>query len=154
MLISFFLQSTGGQAYEQRHFSLRVRECLVVHSCLILCDLMDCSPRGSSAHGDAPGKNTGVGCHALLQGVFPTQGLNPGLLHCRWILYHLSQPGRVREKGQDSLRQDIMCDYNDKSDRKQVKENSFTMESELTSPCNREDSSMVWGWGGEWYVRI
>ena len=122
MLISFFLQSTGGQAYEQRHFSLRVRECLVVHSCLILCDLMDCSPPGSSAHGDAPGKNTGVGCHALLQGVFPTQGLNPGLLHCRWILYHLSQPGRVREKGQDSLRQDIMCDYNDKSDRKQVKE--------------------------------
>ena len=39
---------------------------------------------------DFPGKNTGVGCHFLLQGIFPTQRLNPGLLHCRLILYHLS----------------------------------------------------------------
>ena len=37
---------------------------------------------------DFPGKHTGVGCHFLLQGIFPTQGWNPGLLHCRWILYH------------------------------------------------------------------
>ena len=44
---------------------------------------MDDSPPGSSVHGDSPGKNTGVGCHALLQGMFPTQGPNPGLLHCR-----------------------------------------------------------------------
>ena len=47
----------------------------------------------SSVHGDSPGQNTGVGCHALLQGTFPTQGLNPALLHCRWILYHLSHQG-------------------------------------------------------------
>ena len=39
---------------------------------------------------DSPGKNPGVGCHALLQGNFLTQGLNPGLLYCRWILHHLS----------------------------------------------------------------
>ena len=39
---------------------------------------------------DSPSKNTGVGCHALLQGIFPAQGSNPGLLHCRQILYHLS----------------------------------------------------------------
>ena len=39
---------------------------------------------------DSPGKNTGVGCHFLLQGIFLTQGSNPGLLHCRKILYHLS----------------------------------------------------------------
>ena len=45
---------------------------------------------GSSVHGDSPGKNIGVGCYALLQGIFPTQGLNSGLLHCRQILYHLS----------------------------------------------------------------
>ena len=38
----------------------------------------------------SPGKNTGVGCHALLQGILPTQGWNPGLRHCRWILYCLS----------------------------------------------------------------
>ena len=37
-----------------------------------------------------PGKNTGVGCHFLLQGIFPFQESNPGLLHCRQILYHLS----------------------------------------------------------------
>ena len=38
----------------------------------------------------SPGKNTGVGSHALLQGIFLTQGSNPGLLHCRQILYQLS----------------------------------------------------------------
>ena len=49
-------------------------------SCPTLCDPMDCSPPGSSVHGNSPGKNTGVGCHAFLQGIFPTQGSNPGLL--------------------------------------------------------------------------
>ena len=44
-------------------------------------------------HGDSPGKNTGVGSHFLLQGIFPTQGSSPGLLHCRWSLYHLSHQG-------------------------------------------------------------
>ena len=39
---------------------------------------------------DSPGKNTGVSCHALFHRIFPNQGLNPGLLHCMWILYHLS----------------------------------------------------------------
>ena len=41
----------------------------------------------------SPGKNTGVGCHSFLQGIFPTQGLNLGPLHCRWILYLLSHLG-------------------------------------------------------------
>jgi len=57
---------------------------------------MDCHLPGSSVHGDSPGKNTGVGCHALLQGIFPTQGSNPGLPHCRWILYCLSHQGSPR----------------------------------------------------------
>ena len=39
---------------------------------------------------DSPGKNTGVGCHSLLQGIFPSQESNPSLLHCRWIIYRLS----------------------------------------------------------------
>ena len=51
---------------------------------------------GSSAHGDSSGKNTGVGFHAVLQGIFPTLGSNWGLLHCRWILYHLSHQGIPR----------------------------------------------------------
>ena len=54
---------------------------------------MDCSPPGSSALGDSPGKNTEVGCHFLLQQIFLTQGLNPDLPHCRWILYQLSFQG-------------------------------------------------------------
>ena len=57
---------------------------------------MHCSLPGSSVHGDSPGKNTGVGCHAVLQGIFPTQRLNLGLPHCRWILYHLSYQGSPR----------------------------------------------------------
>ena len=61
---------------------------LAAQSCLTLCDPMDCSPPGSSVHRDSAGKNTGVGCHALLEGIFLTQGSNPGLLHCRWILTH------------------------------------------------------------------
>ena len=64
--------------------------CLVAQSCLTLCNSMDCSPPGSSVHGDSPSKSIGVGCHALLQGIFPTQASNSGLLHCKWILYCLS----------------------------------------------------------------
>ena len=52
-----------------------------------------CSPPGSSVHRDSPSKNIGVGCYALLQGIFPTQGLNSGLPHCRQILYCLSYQG-------------------------------------------------------------
>ena len=51
--------------------------CLVTQSWLTLCDPMESSLPGSSVHGDSPGKNTGVSCHALLQGNFQIQGLNP-----------------------------------------------------------------------------
>ena len=51
---------------------------------------------GSSVHGDSPEKNTGVGCHALLQGILPTQGSNPGVLHYSQILYQLSHQGTSR----------------------------------------------------------
>ena len=50
-------------------------------------------PRGLHAPWNSPGQNTGVGSLSLLQGIFPTQGLNPGLLHCRQILYLLSHKG-------------------------------------------------------------
>ena len=63
-------------------------------SCPTLCDPKDDSPPGSSVHGNSPGRNTGVGCHTLLQGIFLTQGLNPGLPRGRQILYHLSHQGR------------------------------------------------------------
>ena len=73
--------------------------CLVSQSCLILCDPMDCSPPGSSVHVDIPGKNTGAGCHAHLQGIFLTQRINPGLPQGRRILYHpsLQESPRILE---------------------------------------------------------
>jgi len=71
--------------------------CLVAQSCLTLCNPMDCSLPGCSVHGDYPGKNTGVGCHTLLQGIFTTQGLNPSLKHGRQILYRLSHQGKFLE---------------------------------------------------------
>ena len=67
--------------------------CLVFQSCPTLCNTMDCSPPGSSVHGILQTKSTGVGFHALLQGIFPTRGLNPCLQHCRRILYRLSLQG-------------------------------------------------------------
>ena len=54
---------------------------------------MDHSPPGSSVHGDSSEKNTGVGCHTLLRGVFPTQGLNPCLPHCKRVSNHLNHQG-------------------------------------------------------------
>ena len=53
--------------------------CLVAQLCPTLCDPMDCSPPDSSIRGDSLGENIGLGCHALLQWIFPT---NPGLPHC------------------------------------------------------------------------
>ena len=67
--------------------------CLVAQSCPTLCNPVDCRQSGSSVHGDFPGKNIAVGCHALLQGILPTQRSNPSLLHCRRILYCLSHQG-------------------------------------------------------------
>ena len=51
---------------------------------------------GLYSPGNSPGQNTGVDSLSLLQGIFPTQGLNPGLPHCRQILYQLSHKGRPR----------------------------------------------------------
>ena len=55
--------------------------CMIAQLCLILCNPMDSSPSGSSVHGIFQAKNTGVGFHFLLQGIFPTQVLNLHLLH-------------------------------------------------------------------------
>ena len=63
---------------------------LVVQLHLTLCNHGTGSPTGSSVHGIFHGKNTRVTVHSLLQEVFPTQGLNSDLLHCKQILYHLS----------------------------------------------------------------
>ena len=60
---------------------------------------------------DFPGNSTGVDCHFLLQGIFPTQGLNPGLAHCRQTLYHLSHQGSpgIKEKKKKKALEHLNC---------------------------------------------
>ena len=53
-------------------------------------------PHGLQSPWNSPGQNTGVGSLSLLQGIFPALGLNPGLLHWRWILYQLNHKGSLR----------------------------------------------------------
>ena len=71
-------------------------------SCPTLCDSKDCSPPGSSGPWDFPGKTIGVGCHFILQGIFPTQGSNSHFLHWQADSLPLSQegnPSRVSYRG-------------------------------------------------------
>ena len=68
---------------------------LVAQLCPTLCDPHGLQPTRLLCPWDFPGKDTGVGCHFLLQGIFPTQGLNLGLLHRKQILYHLSYEGNL-----------------------------------------------------------
>ena len=63
-------------------------------SCSVVSDSLQ--PHGLYSPWNSPGQNTGVGSLSLLQGIFPTQGLNPGLPHCRQILYQLSHKGSPR----------------------------------------------------------
>ena len=88
--ISTELQSQVEQSSELYRINM-LGDCVLRHS-VWLCP-MDSSPPGSSVYGDSPGKNTGVGWHAVLQGIFPTQSSNPGLPQCRWILYNLRCQG-------------------------------------------------------------
>ena len=70
---------------------------LAAQSCLTLCDPMDCSLPGSSrlpCPWDFPGKNSAVGCHSLPQGIFPTQGSNPGVLHWQVDALPSKPPGK------------------------------------------------------------
>ena len=95
MLVHMYTYCT--QACTHTHTYKLASTCMRALSCLTVYNSMDCSPPGSSGHGIFLGKNTGVGCHFLLQGIFLTQGSNPGIPHCRWILYsliHLGSPIR------------------------------------------------------------
>ena len=77
----------GGQRAQQTYYNPRIYGAKLLQLCLTLFNPMDDSLPCSSVYSsgkeywDSPGKNTGVGCHVLLQGIFPTQGLNPCLLH-------------------------------------------------------------------------
>ena len=66
---------------------------LAIQSRPTLCDATDCGPPGSSVRGILQARILEWVSHSLLQRIFPTQGLKLDLLHCRQILYHLSQQG-------------------------------------------------------------
>ena len=75
----------------------------VAQSCLTLCDPMDCTPPGSSVHGASPGKNTGVGCHALLQGNLPNPGTEPTSPALLVDSLPSEPPGKPKNTGVGSL---------------------------------------------------
>ena len=106
-MCSLLLTFNSGQCSMNRG----TKKMLVAQLCPTLCNSIDCSPPGSSVHGGSPGKNTGVGSHSLLQGIFPTQGLNPGLLHGRQILYHLSHELSLARTSSSAFRRAILNVY-------------------------------------------
>ena len=67
--------------------------CVILSHVQLFCNPLDCS----LCPWNFPGKNTGVGCHSLCQGIFPNQKSNLGLLHCGQILYHLSHQWTKQE---------------------------------------------------------
>ena len=90
--------------FPKRTYCLSVNQSMKVKSesevaqlCPTLCNPMDYSLTRFLCPWDFPGKHTGVGCHCLLQEIFPTQGLNLGLPHCRQTLYCLSHQGSEPE---------------------------------------------------------
>ena len=77
--------------------------CLVAQSCPPLCDPMDCSLPGSSVHGNSPSKNTGVGCHALLQENLPNPGIEPRSPTFQADSLLSKPPGKPMNTGVDNL---------------------------------------------------
>ena len=73
----------------ETHYRKSSKNVNIAQSCSTVCEFM-----GSSWN--SPGQNTGVGSLSFLQGIFPAQGLNPGFLHCRQILYQLSLKRNLR----------------------------------------------------------
>ena len=118
----------------------------VTQSCLTFCDPMNCSPPGASVLGDSPGQNTGVGSLSLFQGIFPTQGSNPGIEPRSPTLQADSLPAEPPRKprktgmGSLSLLQRIFLT--------QELNQGFPGGSEgKASACNVGDPGSIPGWG-------
>ena len=75
-------------------YMLSTVQVLWTEGCSVVSDSL--RPHGLYSPWNSPGHNTGVGSLSLLQGIFPTQGLNPDLPHCKQILYQLSHKGSPR----------------------------------------------------------
>ena len=122
MLLSQFIPPSLSQTYSQMgslSLGLNWESCSVISDSLL--------PHGIYSSWNSPGQNTGVGSHSLLQGIFPTQGSNPSLPHCRQVLYQLSyqeSPRKLEWVGSLSLLQRIF----------------LTQESKPGSPALQADS--------------
>ena len=93
------VESLGGSNFSQGFKLSKPKESQRV-SCSVMSDSLQphrLYPDRLLCPWSSPGKNTGVGCHSLLQGISPTQGSNLGFLHCRPIIYHLSHHGSSEE---------------------------------------------------------
>ena len=115
-----------------RWYLIVVLICKVKWSCSVMSDSLrphGLWPTRLLCPWNFPGKNTGVGCHFLLQGILPTQGSNPGLLHCRQTLYHLSHQGSHSSLIISDVEYLFMC--------------FFTWVSSLEDPCFFKNQ--VWG---------
>ena len=93
------MRTRQARVSEQKESSFKLTRsllvlCLAAQSCLPPCDPRDCNPPGSSVHGILQARI--LEWVALLHGIFPTQGSNPGLPHCRQILYRLNYQGSPR----------------------------------------------------------
>ena len=88
---NFIHPSIANSTWCQEWTSIIERES---ESCSVVSDPL--GPHRLYSPWNSPGQNTAVGSLSLLQGIFPTQGWNPGLPHCRWILYQLSHEGSPR----------------------------------------------------------
>ena len=86
-------------------------------------------PHGLYSPWNSPGHNIGVGSCSLLQGIFPTQGSNPDLPHCRWILYRLSHQCFFRLKFIDYLKKHWSFSFS------VIHSNMYTWNSTLSCPC-------------------
>jgi len=98
-----FLTPSWILALPRQRATLRLVLCLVDQSCLALCDPVDCSPPGSSVHGDSPGKSTGVGCHTLPRGDLPNPGIKPRSPTLQVDSLPAELPGKPKNTGVGSL---------------------------------------------------
>ena len=98
-------------------------------------------PHGQYSPWNSPGQNTGVGSLSLLQGVFPTQGLSPGLLHCGRILYQLSH------KGSPTILEWTAYPFSSRSSQPRDRTQVFCIASGFfTSSATRETQEYWSGW--------
>ena len=81
-------------------------------------------PHGLYSLRNSPGKNTGMGSLSILQGIFPTQGSNPGLPHCRWILYQLSH------KGSSRILEWVACPFSSRSSQPRNRSESLALQTD------------------------